>query len=160
MSELVQTLTDEEAKELGILGDGDVPSADNAGVEAIIRSGGLSGSTDSRGRPIISFRQYKMLSELDVRLDDFSLRVYHQDDPRGTWVTIQAGKYLKAFGQGYRPIEEYYDPKLQTKERPPTFWWCKEHGYPECERGFDSKVAMETHWALTHKKAFKSKRNK
>lgn len=166
---VVSTLSDEEAEALnaeieGQLGfasgnmagdsSGDLspivrPINDNASVEALLQAAKrFEDATDSRSRPIISYRQFRMLEALGARLDGFALRMR---GPMGEG-PVQASKYLKFFGMGYRPVEAYApDGKEAAKDEGPMLYWCSDK-YPECGRFFDSERSRSTHWGLEHKR--------
>lgn len=170
-NDLVGVLTEEEIAAFGIKEEDFEldTSRDNPVVTALIKG---EASTDARGRPIISYRQYLELSQSGVRLDNYMLRL---KGPTGVGLG-QATKLQKYIGEGSLPIElwEAQQKKVERKDEiqasrddrdAPTvvdknsilIYPCSTK-YPQCNRFFDTPRARQTHWGLTHEKKFKSKK--
>ena len=158
----INTLSEEDAHALGlstVVSGGAIVDPDSMMVEAIIEGGGLP-QTDRDGRPIISFRQYEQLQKADARLDGYALRMTFPGQ-KGTW-PIQASKYLKWYGLGYRAIGEEANKPKRTAQRPApvkaaevpdvTVFMCMDK-YPDCKRFFDTKRGLEFHWRKEHGEA-------
>ena len=125
---------------------------DNPAVDAIIKGGGTY--QDARGRPIISFRQFKEMSALGHRMENYLLRMR---GPFGAIQLAQATKYHKWYGDGYRAIDEPVAPRAAPVGTV-TVFKCNDK-YPDCIRFFDSQRGRETHWGAFHEKKFEGKKN-
>ena len=152
------SLSDEEAAAMGL------PTIVHAGqydpdsmiVEALEAGGGGARAmqSDRDGRPIISYTQYVHMGKVDARLDGYSMRMYLPGVTGKTW-TIQASKYHKWFGEGYRSVSEL--EKKSTVKRPvamvdannQTIYYCNER-YPDCSRFYDTEKGLKFHWSKDH----------
>ena len=173
-------MTHEEATAFGLNPFLNEDSLDNFAVEGMLRSGNTVPQSDSRGRAIISFRQFEEMKKRDMRMDNYALRMV---GPSGRGL-IQASKYIKYAGEGYVPIEVMEarrkteartsatqaeregrapKPTLVVSDEDYTIYRCAEK-YPGCPRFFDSQRALETHWGMPQPsghgvKKLKSKKN-
>lgn len=156
-----QAMTHDEAMNAGLkpFVDG---SFDNYAIDAMLNNPGMA-QNDARGRPIISYAQYQEMSRRDMRVDNYVLRMV---GPAGKGL-IQASKYNKYWGEGYRPIEmveaarrrarKTLDEYEEREARAPkaavvdedqiVIYRCAEK-YSFCNRFFDSRRALETHWGM------------
>ena len=89
-----------------------ITDSDNIDVDALLDdpSFGSLPERDREGRPIISWDQFQQLQARGVRIDNYSLRMYHPSVPNKVWRT-QASKFLAMYGQGYEAVGM---PVLQT----------------------------------------------
>lgn len=157
-------ITDEEARagglnsNIGPNGMDIVPDPDSHLVN-MLRQSGLP-QTDKEGRPVISYKQYQDLLKSDVRMDGYVLRVYLPG--RQGMYLVQASKYLKWYGRGFRPVAERAVQAVRNEETPArrraqaeealpevTIFYCHDK-YPDCTRFFDRKKGLETHWRTEH----------
>lgn len=171
------TLSYDEVEALGfsnIVHAGQYEDPDNMIAESMMA--GVP-STDREGRQIISYSQFKRLSKMGHRLDNFAMRMKWPG--RQGQRTIQASKYLKWLGAGYIPvgvteedlatfsdemINRYrYDAEMsgnvikRRKVAPVAeeqgdgvvIYWCKDK-YADCTRFFDSSRGLKTHWGRDH----------
>lgn len=117
---------------------------------------------DGEGRPYITYRQYEELSARGTRMEGFAMKMTHPSKP-GQWWPIQASKYLKWYGLGYRPLGgETPKAAKETPARPapkaeatadaPMVYFCSEK-YPDCKRFFDTQKGLAFHWRKDHGEA-------
>lgn len=144
-----ETLSDDEARSIGIDPMMLNIDPDNSAVQ------GLNDDipqTDRQGRPVISFSQYLHLQSVNVRLDNYVLRVFHPKVPGKTYL-IQASKWLKWYGRGWRSISERPQSRavrqLERSEDEVTIYRCSDK-YPDCKRFFDTQKSLEAHWRTEH----------
>ena len=155
----VKVLTEGEVRDLNIpsiMSGNNFADPDNYIVDT--EQSGSVAQQDRDGRQIISYRQYKELSAKGSRLDNYAVRMYWPNRS-GSW-PIQASKYHKWFGLGYRPVGEVSEAAKvrmelraegmeETAESDRKFFECKTK-YPTCERFFDSAKGLKTHWGRDH----------
>lgn len=147
---LISTLSDAESLELGVDPIVDASDPDNPTVTAL----GNIPQTDRQGRPVISLKQKEELHANGARLDQYALRMYLPHLPnKGPWL-IQASKYLKWFGKGYRSVSDRKpQPKpmrvLHSAEDEVTIYRCADK-YADCKRFFDTQKGLESHWRTEH----------
>lgn len=122
MTDLVSTIPEPELQEMGLssivhLGQFDDP--DNPTVETVLR--GKAPRQDKDGRQIVSYKQYKELSKMGHRLDNYSMLMRWPGSMKTN--PVQASKFLKWFGAGYdavgAPVEEthaFRDLVVEFKE--------------------------------------------
>lgn len=151
-------MSEAELQELGlnsIVTAGNLDS-NNPMIDAI---GAPLQSTDKAGRQIVSYKQYQELSKIGARLDNYAIRMVYPG--KNTINTIQASKYLKWYGLGYRPLGMLDDVvKKRTITRSVDnvlpedvqLYFCREK-YPDCTRVFDREKGLTSHWKLEHGEA-------
>ena len=122
MVDTISVMTEEEVQnELGFGGivHAGFSDDDNPTVDSVLR--GKAPRQDKEGRQIISFRQYKELSRLGHRLDNYAMLMRWPTSTKAN--PIQASKYLKWYGLGYdavgAPLDEthaYRELVLEFKD--------------------------------------------
>lgn len=114
--------------------------------------------TDKVGRQVISYDQYKQLDKIGARMDNYALRMIWPG--RAGVNTIQASKFLKWWGLGYRPLGIIDDIAKKRKMVAPVgkdgempddvaVYWCREK-YEDCPRFFDTQRGLKFHWNRDH----------
>lgn len=151
-----ETLTEDEALSLGMstIVHGGVADPDNEFIDAMLNNPDQAPQQDRDGRPIISYKQYLAMGKTNQRLDNYALRMFRPGS-RGVW-PIQATKFIKWYGLGYRPLGEKEATASPAPKRPvvmdesgPTIFFCKDK-YPECGRFFDTPKGLQWHWKKDH----------
>lgn len=151
-------LSDDEVLGLGL--SPLVHAGDNGDPDSMIAEAFIHGQAqvDRDGRPVISYKQYKQLAAADARLENFAMRMgIKQANGQVRTGLIQASKYLKWYGQRWRPIEELNRPAAPTERAvrtsptvdAPKAFFCSEK-YPECPRFFDTEKGLKFHWRKDH----------
>lgn len=139
---------------------------------------------DENRRPLLTWAEFSQRQRRNKRCDNYDLVFEPRED--GEWrvnfaklrrtrqmapdaplrLRQQATKWLKWYGQGWRPLG-YGDAPIAANEVPsadelaaemPMLYWCKDgarHGEgldnrPECDRFFDSAKALRMHQASQH----------
>lgn len=161
MNSFMSTMSEQELQELNL------PSVVNAGNfdQANPNLLGVMGSplpqTDKEGRQIVSYDQYKELQRLGARLDNYSVRMIWPG--KNSINTIQASKFQKWYGLGYRPLGELDAMVQRRKAAAPampesglpedvTLFFCREK-YQDCDRVFDREKGLKFHWNNDHGEA-------
>lgn len=161
MAELVSVLDIEEAEAMGlanIFHAGQLEE-DNPAVDYLKANVAMQ---DRDGRQIISYKQYLELSDIGARLDNYAMRMQWPGSAKVN--TIQASKYLKWYGLGYRPpalLEEHARKQRASREysrdvavpsslpEDVTLFFCRDK-YSDCKRVFDTQKGLKFHWNKDH----------
>lgn len=153
----INALSEAEAIELNLptLMDQDNPNI-------LGRLGSPLPQTDKAGRQVISYKQYEELHRLGARMEGYALRMVWPG--KGTINTIQASKFQKWYGDGYRPLGEFESLVQKRKVTAPeslpesglpsdvSLFFCREK-YPDCDRVFDRQKGLTFHWNKDHGEA-------
>lgn len=159
MDGTVSVMTEDEINSMGMtsivgaqFGEMDNPVVTSLGGSGI-------NMQDRDGRQIISFKQFEELNLTGARMENYSIRM--------TWPgtnkinTVQASKYLKWYGIGYRPwIDELKRQKREALADPDgsaknleaegtVAYYCNTK-YEGCSRFFDNVRALKFHWKRDH----------
>lgn len=116
---------------------------------------------DSLGNRIIKYEDFLRIKDTDESLAPYRLRMKGWQGIK----TIEASKFHKFWGQGWRPVleTELEAPSARTsqeivKRDEIVIYYCNVK-YAGCPRFFDSVRARETHWGMTHEKKARKRTN-
>lgn len=153
----ISVMTEDEINSMGLssIVGGESSDADNPMIDQLGAAG--IAMQDREGRQIISYDQFQRLRNLGARLEGYSVRMSWPGSNKIN--TVQASKYHKWYGEGYRPwVEEVKrqrdsaftsDYAHDVASQNATAFFCKDK-YAECPRFFDNTRALKFHWKKDH----------